>query len=83
MKIAAAFAASVALMLLVVVLGDQFVGLTPETPSMTGEQRIQHLPLVFAAIGTVLAVNLLVVWLTFRRPQNDDPDHQGEAGQWP
>jgi hypothetical protein len=83
LKIAAAFAASVVLMLLVVALGDQFVGLTPETPSITGEQRMQHLPLVFAAIGTVLAVNVLVIWLTLRRSPESDLDPEGESRQWP
>jgi hypothetical protein len=74
LKIAAAFAVSVVLMLVVVVIGDQLVGLSPETPSMTSEERREHLPVVFAAIVTVLAVNLPVVWLTLRRPVEDHLD---------
>jgi heme/copper-type cytochrome/quinol oxidase subunit 2 len=75
-RLAAAFAAAVVLMLAVVIAGDQLIGLTPATPEMTHVDRMHHLRLVGAALGIVIAVDAVFVWLALRHPPTDEQGFQ-------
>lgn len=72
MRLAAAFAVAVVLMLAVVIAGDQMIGLTPATPEMTHVDRMHHLRLVAAAAAIVVSVDAVFIWLALRRPPEDE-----------
>ena len=77
MRSAALFAVAVALMLTFLVLTDYFVGLTPATRDMGGHERAGHVWLLLTALAIVAGVDAAVVWLTFRRPREEQPQPRG------
>jgi len=72
MKITIAFGIGVLLMLAIVITGDQMVGITPEMPPMTAADRMRQLDIVVGAVGIVVCVNALFIWLTLRHAPRDE-----------
>jgi hypothetical protein len=72
MKLAVLFALGVVLMLAVVVTGDQMVGISPATPEMSNSTRMARLDIVVAALGIVVCVNALFIWLAVKHPPRDE-----------
>jgi hypothetical protein len=72
MRVAAAFGLAVLVMLAVVITGDQMVGIKPEMPPMSDANRMGHLQIVIAALGIVVCLNALFIWLALRYPPADE-----------
>jgi hypothetical protein len=72
MKLALVFGIAILIVLAIVIAGDQMVGITPAMPPMTAADRMRQLDIVVGAVGIVVCVNAVFIWLALRHPPRDE-----------